>query len=95
MMNRKQVFPDRSASYPKYKFHFLHRKIKVLKWFFKRFFETALKVLSITLEGNGSLKNPCLKGSLRDHKWCLKEPFEGTLRHLYRFFEELFKEMVL
>jgi len=29
-------------------------------------------------------------------KWCLKEPFsKGSLRHLYRFFEELFKEMVL
>jgi len=32
---------------------------------------------------------------LRNHKWCLKEQFfGGTLRHLYRFFEELFKEMV-
>jgi len=37
----------------------------------------------------GSLKN-----SLR--KWCLEEPFfEGSLTHLYRFFEELFKEIVI
>jgi len=29
-------------------------------------------------------------------KWCLQEPFvEGSLRHFYRLFEELFKEMVL
>jgi len=35
-----------------------------------------------------------LKGSLKNQKWCLKEPFfEGSLRPLHRFFEEeLFKE---
>jgi len=34
-----------------------------------------------------------LKGSLRNHKWCLEEPFvKGSLRHLYRFFEELLRK---
>jgi len=37
-----------------------------------------------------------MKDSLWNLKWCLKEKkFEGSLRHLYRFFEELFKKMVL
>jgi len=41
-------------------------------------------------------KEPFLKGSLWNQKWCLKEPFvEGSLRHHYRFFAELFKDMVL
>jgi len=46
--------------------------------------------------GNGSLKNPGLKGSLWNQKWCLKEPFQKVfLRHLYMFLKDLFKEMVL
>jgi len=36
------------------------------------------------------------EGSLWNQIWCLKElSLEGSLRHLYRFFEELFNEMVL
>jgi len=31
------------------------------------------------LGGNGSLKNPGLKGSLKNQKWCLEEPFFKVL----------------
>jgi len=45
--------------------------------------------------GGGHLKIPGLKGSLWNQIWSLKEPcFEGSLSHHYRFFEELFKDMV-
>jgi len=54
-----------------------------------RFFEELLKKM-------GSLKNPRLKGSLWNQKWCFKEPcFKGSLRYLYRLIEELLKEMFL
>jgi len=30
-----------------------------------------------------------------NQKWCLELFFEGSLRHIYSFSKELFKEMVL
>jgi len=61
---------------------------------------TIFKVLLDTF--TGSLKNSLRTWFFKEpwferlFKWCFEEPcIEGSLRHLYRFFEELFKEMVL
>jgi len=48
-----------------------HRTIKVLKWFFKGFV-VLQRTITHLLKNHFSLKNPGIKGSLWNQKWCLK-----------------------